>query len=208
MAQTNKRKRVAGVSMLETPNVSNLRVVDEHLEKAVIGSVLQKPEIYIDLSEVLQPADFYYLRHGYIWYAFDQLSGRGEAIDLITVGLEIVKTRPDYGDSVIKDMTDALTHATNPDNAGKYARVVADNAVRIRLMAAIKEIMDMANDPTHPLEGIIDQCDIKSWKQPTASMKSLAICVRCRMSILTGWSGRLLVRKQAVFCPASRRWTN
>ena len=42
-------------------------------EEAILGAVLINPEMYYDLSEIIDADDFYIVRHRWIWQAFDRL---------------------------------------------------------------------------------------------------------------------------------------
>lgn len=165
--QTEKRERVAGakVSFMESP-VSPMQVANLNFEMAVIGSVIQEPDIYPTLAEILQPADFFSLSHGFIWHAFDQLSGRNEPIDITTVMIELDKqpALTDANEHTATRLAECVEAASNAANAETYAKAVAEAALRMRVINAAGDIVRAALDKGTELDAFIDTCDVKLLK--------------------------------------------
>lgn len=101
-----KRERVApSVITLDDRYAPMLEITDIRNEEACIGAVLQKPELYVTLSEIVQPSDFFFLKNGYIWKAFDELSNARQGIDLVTVpdAMQALNA-PIQGEDLIRDL--------------------------------------------------------------------------------------------------------
>jgi replicative DNA helicase len=145
----NKRKRVSG-TIVKMPNITDgmqavREIVNLDAEKAVIGAVLREPSVYASVSEVLQPADFHELRHGYIWHAYDRITARSEEIDLITVAdeLDVLKQ---YTEDTPLWLARLAGSADRVESVEAYARIVRDSATRLRMIAAADEIKQTALD--------------------------------------------------------------
>lgn len=162
--QLAKRDRVAPtIITLDERYSSAMDVADIRSEEAVIGSVLQKPDLYPALSAIIQSSDFFLLRNGYIWHAFDKLDTVG--IDLLTVS-DMMETlnAPLTGEALIRELSRMIGCAPDIRNAESYARSVFNAALRLRLMAASGEIHKLTQDKTLSIDAVIDQCDQLIYK--------------------------------------------
>jgi replicative DNA helicase len=161
LAKSEKRQRVAGIIQADTEYGAVMKIADERNERATIGAVLQRPEVYPTVSEIVQAADFFFLKNGFYWHAIDTLSGRGESLDLISISsfMETLPNAPLQGDALIADLTDMM--ATCPDwrSAEEYARRVFNASLRIRLLKSTREIEAAALDKTITIDEVINKSD-------------------------------------------------
>jgi len=58
-------------------------------EEAVLGSVLINPDSYFEISQVINPEDFYIIRNQWIWRSFMRLHDRKMPIDILTVSEDL-----------------------------------------------------------------------------------------------------------------------
>lgn len=101
-------------------------------EEAVLGAVLQQPDTYHSLAEMLQPSDFTLIWHGIVWRAFEVLAERREPISILTVSDELEKH-----DQLDAPRLAALAGRVDEiSNAESYARMVRDAAMFIRIIQA------------------------------------------------------------------------
>lgn len=111
-------------------------VIRHDAEQAVLGAVLQDPDQFIALSELLQSADFHLRAHGAVWYAFEQLANRNAPIDMITVAAELenlkFKAPEPYTDKIGLWFGELIAKADRSDSAEAYANIVRESAVRMR----------------------------------------------------------------------------
>jgi replicative DNA helicase len=129
-------------------------------EEAVIGAVLIYPEALLELSSLVQPDDFYELKHRWIWEAILALSERNDAIDLLTLTEELRHRQK------LEDVGGAVYVAQLANNtptylyAETYAQVVQRAAVRRRLMEAAGKIADLARDEGRELQEAISAAEV------------------------------------------------
>ncbi len=161
-----KRERVAPpVITLDNSYAPMLEVTDIRNEEACIGAVLQKPELYVALAEILQPSDFFFLKNGYIWKAFDELSNARQGIDMLTVSDAMqVLNAPIQGEELIRELARMIGSAPDNRNAETYARAVFNSAVRLRLLRSAGEIYEVVRDKTLSIDAVIDRCDQSIFK--------------------------------------------
>lgn len=165
--QANKRERVApAIINMNTPLDPTWMLADERSEEAVIGAVLQKPDLYPALSEILQPADFFFIKNGYIWHACDVLMGDGKGIDVITVAekMEALNNCPLKGEPLLAELARMIEGAPDINNAEHYAQSVFDVSLRLRLMKSASDIGKLAADKTVSVDEVIDQSDHLLYK--------------------------------------------
>ncbi|SNQ47056.1 Replicative DNA helicase [Frankia canadensis] len=105
-------------------------------EQAVLGAMLMSREARGDISEILQPSDFYRPAHSSIFEAVMRLDGQGEPADALTVAADLLRRGhldrvggPEYLHTLIAAVPTAA-------NGGYYARIVAEKAVFRRLLEA------------------------------------------------------------------------
>lgn len=161
LRKTDKRQRVAGIIYAETELGAIMKLADERNEQAVIGAVLQHPEVYPSVSEIIQAADFFYIANGFIWHAIDTLSGRGESLDIISVSsfMETLPNCPLQSDVLIAALADMIAACPDWHSAEEYARRVFHASLRIRMIRASKDIEAAALDKTISIDEVINRGD-------------------------------------------------
>lgn len=154
------RKRVDSNKIIELgfeghdDKISNIRA-----EEALIGAVLLNPEqAYPQVSEMVQPSDFFYLQHGFIWHAIQQIERQGDQINLITI---LKHLRQHKTAEVDEGKLGTLTSAA-PDinHAESFARIVRDFARIRRVLMATDEIRNLLLSPgaITDVDILMDQC--------------------------------------------------
>jgi replicative DNA helicase len=128
-------------------------------EEAVIGAVLINPEAYFDVAQFLRSDDFYIHRHRWIWEAFNRLHERRMSIDFLTVTEELNQLGqlaevggPAYLTALISNVPTSL-------HAEAYGRLVEQNAVRRKMLAAANQIAKLAYEQDRHIETIMDEAE-------------------------------------------------
>lgn len=168
-----KRERVSGkvIPLEEKRLPENLAALEA--EAAIIGAILRDPLAYASVSEILEPADFFILWHGFVWYAFEQISGRGAAIDLVSVMDELERSgKLNEQDSY--RLSSLAATVPSSENAETYAQMVRDGSIRLRVMRAAHEMVNAAfNRQTFgSVESFIDECDRLIYAATDQAVKS------------------------------------
>lgn len=151
----DKRERISTIQPAQ-PVMQMADLANINAEKAVLATVLHQPDIYPVLADMLQPSDFFTLFHGYVWFAFEQLSAANQGIDMLTVSDELEKR----GILDINRLAELTAAAPSVDNAETYARMVRDASIKVRIVnAASRMITNIGDNPTHSVEQVIDDCN-------------------------------------------------
>jgi hypothetical protein len=120
---------------------------DREAEEATLGSVLIDPDCYPDLVSILDPADFYIRRHGWIWQAFGNLVRRGDPLDFLTIPEELFRMGQLEEIGGPAYLTGLLNQVPSSLHAATYARKVKDVAIKRRLLDIANEIALLAYNP-------------------------------------------------------------
>ena len=122
-------------------------------EEAVLGSLMIDAEALVQVADVLSAADFYVVRHGWIYEA---IVSAGSAADLITVsaGLAGKGLLGEVGGESYLVALMALEATAL--NVRAYAGIVAEMAQRRRLLAAASAIAKQAYDLENPIQQVME----------------------------------------------------
>lgn len=125
-------------------------------EEATIGSVLINPESYYDVAPFLKSDDFYIHRHQWIWEAFVRLHEKRIPIDYLTISEELNQIGqlaeaggPAYLTALINNVPTSL-------HAEAYGRIVEENAIRRKMLAAANDIAKLAYQESVGVEDVMD----------------------------------------------------
>jgi len=121
-------------------------------EEALIGSVLINPGVYLQTQPVVCGPDFYLRRHQWIWEVFGELEARQSEIDFLTVqaALERRGQLEEIGGAAY--LIGLINAVPNSLHAAEYAGIVAEHAVRRRMLDAANQIARLAYQETLPAE--------------------------------------------------------
>ena len=115
-------------------------------EEAVLGSVLINPDSYFEISQVINPEDFYIIRNQWIWRSFMRLHDRKMPIDILTVS-EDLQEQGQLGEVGGQAYLLALVNQTPTSlHAQAYAQIVEQTAIRRRMLASANEMAKLAYD--------------------------------------------------------------
>lgn len=149
-------------------------------EKSLLGAVLIDDEVLADVSEHARPEDFYDKTHGLIFAAMMRLYEKHKPIDLLTVTEELKKK----GDLETAGGSSYLTELTNyvptSAHAESYAEIVAQKAVRRRLIKVSGDISEFGYDEDSTTQELLSKAEAElfsvsdqSLKQDLASLESI-----------------------------------
>ena len=117
---------------------------DLNAEKSLLGALMLSDAAFPDCLELVKYKDFYEEKHGKIFHAMTSLYQHHSPIDLLTVTAELRKTkdlRSVGGAAYLTELTNYVPTATH---AKAYAELIANAAVRRRLISAGNNIAECA----------------------------------------------------------------
>src|SRR6476469_8353143 len=146
----------AAEEVVRIPAGHRLPPQDLEAERSVLGAMLLSAEAMADVVEILDADDFYRSAHGKIYAAVRGLFGHGEPVDVITAvdALRRSGLLEEVGGALyLRDLVDEVP---TPASASHYAKIVADAALRRRLIGAAADIIDTAYEGATDADGIAD----------------------------------------------------
>lgn len=149
-------------------------------EISVLGSMLLSRDAIAEVSEFVGPEDFYRGAHRTMFEAIRELYDRGEPVDPVTLAddLERRGTLGDVGGALA--IADLVAKVPTAANALYYARIVADHALRRRLIDVGTQITrlgyqasDGADLAVDTAEALVYQLAQRGLAREFTSMKDL-----------------------------------
>lgn len=127
-------------------------------EAAVLGSVLQDQDLFVQVSNLLEPGDYYSLINGFIWLAFDRISARKVGIDMMTVADELDKEPrcPLKGEPLMQYLSTLYSAPADRNNIEFYASRVREAALKIRMLKAAESIREAVFEEKN-VDNLIDK---------------------------------------------------
>ncbi len=140
-------------------------------EMSLLGAVLIDEEVLADVSEHVAVKDFYDKRHQTIYDAMMRLYERHRPVDLLTLTDEL-KKKDEFdtigGSAYLTDLTNYVPTAAH---AEAYAELVAQKAVRRRLIKASAEISEMGFDEETTTQELLEKAEAELFSVSDQSLK-------------------------------------
>ncbi len=151
-------------------------------EKSLLGAVLIDEETLADISEHVTSKDFYEKRHAMIYDAMMRLYEKHKPVDLLTLTEEL-KRKKDLdtvgGSAYLTELTNYVPTAAH---AEAYAELVAQKAVRRRLIKASGDISEMGYNEETSTEELLGKAEAELFSVSDQSLKQDLVSIE---SILT-----------------------
>ncbi len=140
-------------------------------EMSLLGAVLIDEEVLADVTEYVSPRDFYDKRHADIFGAMLRLFERHKPVDLLTVTDELKKKSEleDVGGTAY--LTELTNYVPTAAHAATYADMVAQKAVRRRLIKASGEISELGYDEEFNVQELLEKAEAELFSVSDQSLK-------------------------------------
>ena len=149
-------------------------------EKSLLGAVLIDEEVLADAAEITHAHDFYDKNHGLIFAGMMRLFEKHKPVDLLTLTDEL-KRKDELemvgGSAYLTELTNYVPTAAH---ASAYAEMVAQTAVRRRLIKASGDISELGYDESTTTQELLEKAEAElfsvsdqSTKQDLVSLESI-----------------------------------
>lgn len=151
-------------------------------EKSLLGAVLIDEETLADISEHVTAKDFYEKRHGLIYGGMMRLYEKHKPVDLLTLTDELKRKKEleIVGGSAY--LTELTNYVPTSAHAEAYADLVAQTAVRRRLIKASGEISEFSYDEDSSTQELLEKAEAELFSVSDQSLKQDLVSIE---SILT-----------------------
>ena len=151
----------------------NAKIPPQNLdaEKSLLGAVLIDEDVLADVSEIVKPKDFYDKNHQMIFDGMMRLYEKHSPVDMLTLTDELKrKDQLDVigGSSYLSELTNYVPTAAH---AEAYAKMVAQKAVRRRLIKASGEISEMGYDENADIQELLSKAEAELFNVSDQSLK-------------------------------------
>lgn len=157
-------------------------------EKSLLGAVLIDDEVLADVTEHVKAADFYDKSHGIIYGAMMRLYEKHKPVDLLTLTDELKRKKELEAIGGSAYLTDLTTYVPTSAHAESYAEIVAQKAVRRRLIKASGDISELGFDENTTTQELLEKAEAELFSVSDQSLKQDVISLE---SILTESFDRL-----------------
>lgn len=151
-------------------------------EKSLLGAVLIDEETLADISEHVTPKDFYDKRHAIIYAGMMRLYEKHRPVDLLTLTDELKRKNEIEiigGSAYLTELTNYVPTAAH---AEAYAELVAQKAVRRRLIKASGEISELGYNEETTTQELLEKAEAELFSVSDQSLKQDLVSIE---SILT-----------------------
>ena len=190
MAQSKKPDNI--------PNGAKVPPQNLDAEMSLLGAILIDEETLADISDKLRPNDFYDKRHVLIFDAMMRLYERHRPVDLLTLSDELTKKAELElvgGSAYLTELTNYVPTAAH---AATYAEIIAQKAVRRRLIKASADIAELGYDEDQEISELLSAAESELFsvsdtntKQDLVSLEQILTESFDRMEELHRGGGKL-----------------
>ncbi len=160
-----------------TQATGNLPPQNLDAEKSLLGAILIEEEVLADATEIVRPADFYDKNHGLIFASMLRLFEKHKPVDLLTLTEELQKKgelEVIGGSAYLTDLTNYVPTAAH---AEAYAEMVAQKAVRRRLIKASADITELGYDESTTTQELLEKAEAELFSVSDQSLKQDLISI-------------------------------
>lgn len=128
-------------------------------EASLLGAILIDTDALVKVADVVRPDDFYDPRHQRIYEAVLALYERRSPIDVLTLADQLKGVGfldAVGGPAYLTELTNFVPTASHVE---QYAEIVAQKAMRRRLIKASQEMTDLGFDESKQLRDLIDEAE-------------------------------------------------
>ena len=133
-------------------------------EASLLGAILIDADAIVKIADVISAQDFFEPRHQRIYEAVAKLYEKRSPIDVLTLADQL--KADGYIDMVggAPYLTELTNYVPTAAHAEQYADIVAQKALRRRLIAASQEMAELGYDESKALRELIEESETKLFE--------------------------------------------
>lgn len=160
--------------MSKTPLKSpyaDIRVPPQNLdsEKALLGSIMLRPETLHEIFDTVKPESFYAEKHRIIFEAMIELFSKNEPIDLLSLSSRLKDRAGLEQVGGAAYLTELVNIVPSASNARHYADIIHRKFMMRRLIDAANRISELGYNEAEEIEGLLDQAEHQLYDLTSAS---------------------------------------
>ncbi|OHA93926.1 MAG: replicative DNA helicase [Candidatus Zambryskibacteria bacterium RIFCSPHIGHO2_02_FULL_38_22] len=144
---------------------THLRIPPNNMdaEKALLGSIMLRPEVMYEITDLAYPASFYSEKHRLIFETMLELFSKRNPTDLLTVSARLKEKNildEIGGNGYLGELVNSVPSAAN---ASYYAQIIQKKHIARNLIGAADFISSLGYDEAEELETLLDQAQKKIY---------------------------------------------
>ncbi len=157
----------------------DLRIPPQNLEaeKALLGSIMLRPEMMHEVMDVVSERSFYADRHRLIWTVMVELHGKGTPIDLLSLSTRLKEKEVIEQAGGMTYLTEIVHGVPSSTNAKYYAEIVQKKYIMRELITASEFVGNLGFNEEIDIEEILDKAEKRIFEVTnyTGTHKFIAI---------------------------------
>jgi len=133
-------------------------------EQSVIGSMIMDRDAIVTATEMLHKDDFYHQQYGILFEAMSELFMKNLPVDLVTLQNKLKEKDVPDEISSLEFVRDLLNAVPTSANIKYYANIVAENAVKRRLIRTMESIENECYAGKESLESVLAKTETDVFK--------------------------------------------
>jgi len=158
-----------------SPNMEQPQNTDA--EASLLGAILIDKDAIVKIADMMSPEEFFDARNSHIYDAIVQLYEKRQAIDVLTLSdqlknmgfLDMIG-----GPAYLTELTNFVPTAAHVE---QYAEIVAQKAMRRRLIHTSKEISGLGYDETRGLKELIEEAETRLFQVSQQHVKQTVVSI-------------------------------
>ena len=154
-------------------------------ERALLGSIMLRPEVMFEITDLAYPASFYSEKHRLIFETMIELFSKRNPTDLLTVSARLKEKNlleEVGGNSYLGELVNSVPSAAN---ASYYAQIIQKKHIARNLIGAADFISSLGYDETEELENLLDQAQKKIYD--VTNVSSIHKFVELKEELTEAW---------------------
>jgi replicative DNA helicase len=144
-------------------------------EASLLGALLIDGDAIVKIADSINSADFFDPRHQRIYEAISQLYENHEAVDVLTLTDRLRNNGHLDGVGGAAYLTELTNFVPTAAHVEQYADIVAQKALRRRLIAASRAITGLGYDESKQLRELIEEAETKLFEVSQTHIKQSVI---------------------------------
>lgn len=146
-------------------------------ERALLGSIMLRPEAIHEIMDIIRPETFYSEKHRKIFESMKELFHKSEPIDLLTLSARLTEKNQIEQTGGANYLTELVNLVPSSANAEHYASIVQKKYIMRQLIEASEHISLLGYEEAEDLSTLLDLAEKKIYEvtQSTTSNKFIEI---------------------------------
>ncbi len=144
----------------------DLRIPPQSLEaeRALLGSIMLRPEVMYDVMDIIQKPMFYSEKHRMLWSNMTELHSKNTPIDLLSLSNKLKEKNELEMIGGMSYLTEVVNSVPSSTNAVYYAQIVQKKYMMRQLIEASEHIGNLGFDESGELEEVLDKAEKKIFE--------------------------------------------